>query len=193
MARIVTLIVAATVVVVTGVTPSTAQDKPAMDKKMAEMMKNTEPGEQHKLLDMFVGNWDIVVRFRYGGGPEREGKAASAAKWILDGRFIQQDFTSQIGQVTLQFVGFDNQKKKFFEVKMDNRDTGVLYTEGTASADGKTITNVGIRTDPMTGETNKLRTVTTIGDRDHYTVEWFLTGKDGKEEKTVTMIHTRRR
>ena len=72
-------------------------------------------------------------------------------------------------------------------------DASSSRTSRAASADGKVITNVGIRTDPLTGETNKLRIVTTIADRDHYTVEWFMTGKDGKEEKTVTMIHTRRR
>lgn len=94
--------------------------------------------------------------------------------------------------MTLQFLGYDNQKKKFFEVKMDNMDTGVLYTEGTMSDDRKVITNVGIRTDPLTGESRKLRIVTTLADKDHYTVEWFQPDSEGKEERRVTMIHTRK-
>ena len=76
---------------------------------------------------------------------------------------------------------------------MDNMDTGVLHTEGSISADEKVITNIGERTDPLTGKTGRLRTVTTIIDKDHYTLEWFLTGADSKEQKTVTLIHTRKK
>ena len=94
--------------------------------------------------------------------------------------------------MTLQFIGYDNQKKKFFEVKMDNMDTGVLFTEGTVSEDGKVISNAGNRTDPVTGETKRLRTVTTFLDRDRYTVEWFQVDGAGTEQKVVTMIHIRR-
>lgn len=64
--------------------------------------------------------------------------------------------------------------------------------EGTISADGKVITNTGDRLDPVSGKTNRLRTVTTITDRDHFTVEWYLTMDDGKKEKAVTMAHTRK-
>lgn len=171
---------------------SYAQEKGEKDKMMAEMLKATQPGERHKQLDGLAGSWDVVVRFKYGPGPERQGKASSEAKWILGGRFLQQDYQSESGQVTLQFVGYDNQKKQFLEVKMDNMDTGVLYTEGTISEDGKVITKVGNRTDPMTGETRRLRTKTTIIDRDHYTVEWFQADGGGQEQKVVTMIHTRK-
>ena len=30
-------------------------------------------------------------------------------------------------------------------------------------------------------------------DRDHYTLEWYTMGDDSKEEKTVSMTHTRRK
>jgi hypothetical protein len=164
----------------------------AQDKRMAEMMKNTQPGEHHKQLDVLVGRWEVIAKYKYGSGPERQGKATSEAKWILGGRFVQQEYKSESGQLTLQFIGYDNQKKKFFEVKMDNNDTGVLLTEGTISDDGKVITNTGERTDPLTGATGKLRAVTTIIDKDHYTLEWFMSGANGKEEKVVTLSHTRK-
>lgn len=169
-----------------------AQQKGEKTSNMQEMLKATQPSERHKQLESLAGNWDVLVRFKYGPGPEREGKASSEAKWILGGRFLQQEYQAESGQVTLQFLGYDNQKKKFFEVKMDNMDTGVLYTEGTMSDDRKVITNVGIRTDPLTGESRKLRIVTTLADKDHYTVEWFQPDSEGKEERRVTMIHTRK-
>lgn len=180
-------------VLVATATPSHAQQKPEENKKMAEMLKMTQPGDRHKQLDLLAGSWNVVVRFKDGPGPEREGKASAEAKSILGGRFIQQEYQAESGQVTLQFVGYDNQKKKFFIVKMDNKDTGVLHTEGMVSDDGKVITTVGDRTDPMTGETRRLRIVTTLNDQDNFTMEWFHAGADGKEQKVVTMIHTRKR
>jgi len=40
----------------------------------------------------------------------------------------------------LQMIGYDRQKKKVFEVKMDNMDTGVVHNEGTFADDGKQFT-----------------------------------------------------
>ena len=45
----------------------------------------------------------------------------------------------------------------------------------------------------MTGKRGKIRTVTTIVDPDHYTLEWFLIGDDGKGQKVVTLSHTRQK
>lgn len=184
--------IAIALVFILFMSPFESQVQQPDPKKMAEMMKATQPGERHKQLESLAGTWDVAVRFKYGGGPERQGKATSEAKWILGGRFLQQEYKSDSGQVTLQFLGYDNQRKKFFEVKIDNMDTGVLHTEGDVSNDGKVITNVGDRTDPLTGEQRRLRIVTTIVDKDHYTVEWFMRDQEGNEEKTVTMMHTRR-
>jgi Protein of unknown function (DUF1579) len=170
----------------------------SQERRTSEMegTNPTQPGKYHKLLGVLAGSWDVTVKFKYGSGPERENKANSEAKWVLGGRFLEQEYTADLGGMPLfitQYVGYDNQRKKFFEIKFDNMDTGVLHTEGAISDDEKVITNVGERTDPMTGKSGRLRTVTTITDKDHYTVEWFLTGTDGKEQKTVTLIHTRKK
>lgn len=159
----------------------------------AEMLKATQPGEHHKQLESMAGSWDVVVKFKYGPGPERQAKAMCEAKWILGGRFLQQQYENESGQSVLQFVGYDNQKKKFSMTKMDNMDTGVLSAEGSISEGGKLITLVGDRTDPLTGKTSRLRIAITLTDQDHYNVEWFQTGENGKEERVVAMEHTRRK
>ncbi|HMG36113.1 MAG TPA: DUF1579 family protein [Blastocatellia bacterium] len=163
------------------------------NQQMTDTMKAMQPGEHHKQLDGLAGSWDVMVKFKYGPGPERQSHATSEALWILGGRFIQQVYKNESGLEVRQFLGYDNQKKKFFEIKLDNMDTGVLRTEGTISEDGKVITNIGERTDPMTGQTTRLRTVTTIIDRDHYTLEWYQSAGGEKEDKVVTMLHTRKK
>ncbi len=47
--------------------------------------------------------------------------------------------------------------------------------------------------DPVTGKPYKLRTVTTIVDPGHFTLEWFRIEDGGKENRVVSMTHTRRK
>jgi hypothetical protein len=153
------------------------------------------PGKVHQQMEPMVGSWDVDVTYIFGGR-ENHGKAKCEAKWILDGRFLEQEYKSSImGQpfTVLQHLGYDNKKKKTIELKMDNMSTAVQHNEGTISEDGKTITNEGESLDPMTGKAVKLRTVYTIVDSDHFKLEWFMVGADGKAEKIVSMTHSRRK
>jgi hypothetical protein len=151
-----------------------------------------KPGIGHHRLDSLVGNWDVAVRFRYGGGPERTGRANATIGWTLDGRVLREEYHAESGQETLQLYGFDNQRGAYYLIKFDNFDTGVLHAEGGVSADGRTITTIGNRVDPMTGKSALVRVVLTLVDRSHFTSEWYVRTPDGKEERTVLMEHTRR-
>jgi uncharacterized protein DUF1579 len=153
------------------------------------------PGKVHKQMEPMAGNWDVDITFVINGH-ENHGKVTCEAKWILDGRFLRQEYHSSLmgkPYTVIQHLGYDNQKKKIIELKMDNMSTGIMHNEGIISDDGKTITNEGEIQDPATGKTSKLRTVYTIIDPDHFTLEWFMIGADGKAEKGVSMTHTRRK
>jgi hypothetical protein len=153
------------------------------------------PGAVHKQLDVLTGKWDVEVTYILNG-KENRGKAQCESRWVLDGRFLQQEYRSQLlGKpfVVLQHLGYDNQKNKTIEIKMDSLSTGVLHNEGSISKDGKVISNEGESLDPRTHQKFKLRTLTTIIDPDHYTLEWLRPGADGKDEKLVSMKHTRRK
>jgi len=181
------------IVVGAVVAPAVVRSQEGGDK--AGAMKADVPGPIHQRLDDLAGTWDVVVRYKMGD-KQHEGKATCEAKWILDGRFLQQDYNSQFqGKPfhVVQLLGYDNPRKKTIEIMMDNRSTGVLHNEGSISEDGKVITNSGESLDPMTGRPYKLRTVTTIVDGDHFTLEWFRTDDGGKEDGVVSMSHTRRK
>jgi hypothetical protein len=153
------------------------------------------PGPVHLRLDDLAGSWDVTVRY-YLGDKEHEGKASCDAKWILDGRFLQQIYKSRFQgkpYEVIQLLGYDNVGKKTIEIKMDCMSTGVLHNEGSISEDGRVITNIGKSLNPATGKPYKLRTVTTIVDHDHFTLEWFGTEDGGKESKVVSMSHTRKK
>jgi hypothetical protein len=166
----------------------------ADDKKEQAIQANEDgPGQVHKQLDVLAGTWNVAIKFKLGV-EEHEGKARCQAHWILDGRFLQQDYTSRFqGRPfsVLQLLGYDNQKKKTIEIVLESRATGVKHSEGSISEDGKVITNQGEVRDPVSGNIYQLKTVTTIKDNDHFTLEWCRLGDDGKEEKVVTLNHTR--
>src|SRR5262249_40377069 len=55
----------------------------------ASSAKQAPASEKHKKLDTLVGSWDVTVTFKLGS-KENKGTATCQAKWILDGRFVQQ-------------------------------------------------------------------------------------------------------
>jgi len=158
-------------------------------------MKADEPGPIHQRLNELAGSWDVTVRYTMGD-KQHEGKATCEAKWILDGRFLQQEYHSRLQgkpYQVVQLLGFDNLRKKTLEIMMDNLGTGVLHNEGSISEDGKVITNLGETIDPVSGKPYKLRTVTTIVDRDHFTLEWFHADDGRNGSPVVSMSHTRKK
>jgi Protein of unknown function (DUF1579) len=153
------------------------------------------PGPAHQRLGDLAGTWDVTIRYKLGD-KEHEGKAKCEAKWILDGRFLQQDYKSNFqGKPfeVMQLLGYDSVAKKTIEIKLDNLSTGIMHNEGAISEDGRVITNFGKSLDPATGKPYKLRTVTTIVDHDHFTLEWFGTDDGGKESRVMSMSHTRKK
>ncbi len=181
--------------VATGLAMVTSAALAQDDKKQNQTDRPDLPGPVHKRLAELAGTWDVSTRYVIAD-KEREGKAICEAKMILDGRFLQQDYNSSFeGHPfhVLQLLGYDNTRKKSIEIMMDTMGTGVLHNEGTISEDGKVISNSGESIDPQTGKPSRLHTVTTIIDRDNFTLEWFQVDGAGKETKVVTLTHKRKK
>lgn len=155
----------------------------------------TPPTAEHQRLAPLVGQWDVAIKFKIGPDKFQNGTATCASAWILDGNFVQQEYRSQMnGQpfTVLQILGYDTMRKQFTELYLNSMDTAVMHNTGALTADGKTITLIGEHFDPFARRMAKLRTVYTVTDQDHFTLEWFQPNADGKEERVVTLTHTRR-
>jgi hypothetical protein len=116
-------------------------------------------------------------------------------RWILDGRFLQEDFNGEFMGKQFQGIGvtgYDNMKKKYVGSWIDSMSTGVFSSEGTADTDGKEFTFQGKMDDPMTGQKNKpFKWVVRILDADKHTFEMHdLTL--GEKSKTMEMTYTRK-
>ena len=179
-----------------------AEAMPGMtEEQMAKMKEFMTPNENHRVLDYFVGNWDYSMKWwMKPDAPPEESTGTSEAKWVLDGRFLEENVHGMsMGQPFegLMLVGFDNAKKVYNNIWLDNMGTGIMTSTATYDVGGKTFWEKGSHSCPITegGEKN-YRAQTVIKDDDHYTYEWFTSAPDdpaGKEFKAMEINYTRKK
>jgi hypothetical protein len=169
------------------------EHKMDMQEAMKIMKEMGTPGPIHAGLSKMVGSWTMNTKSWYDPAtPPRETVGTSEQGMVLDGRFLQQKITGDMmGPFTgIGFVGYDNFTKKFISTWMDSTSTAILFFEGTASRDGKTITMENHSENPLRGKMT-FRSVTKLIDDDHYAFELYGTDKSGKENKMMETLYTR--
>lgn len=198
------LLYGTTLILVTATITSTvvSQDKGKADekaKKEQEMMQKwTEfaaPGPNHKLLDPRVGKWNgEVTMWHEKDSPPETSACTAEAKWIYDGRYLQETVEGNFnGQTFLgqSWTGYDNMKKKFVWVWIDNMGTGLMNAEGTYEAKDKTFKYTYEHPDIMKGKYHKGRSVEKWTDNDHWVSEMHGADVEGKEMKMMEIKYTR--
>jgi hypothetical protein len=153
------------------------------------------PGEEHKVLDALAGTWDVTVRFPIGPGKHMEGSSRCEAHWVMEGRFVRLEYASEFAGKPLsivRYVGFDRHERKFVEVQFESTHTDVMHTEGSASADGRSITCSGTHVDVAIDKEVQVRTVTTFVDPKTFTLDVEYGEAGDAAAKTITLTHRRR-
>jgi hypothetical protein len=176
-----------------------ANDKKS-DPKMEEMMKKIEatgtPGPAHKALDPLVGDWNAEVKmFMDPSAPPSVTKATAKSTWILGGRFVQEEFKGEfMGKPFrgLSITGYDNMKKEYNNVWVDDMGTGMFISDGKAEDGAKVLTLEGTHACPETGELNKAaKQVVRVISRDKHVFEMHDPSK-GANSKTMEITYTRK-
>jgi hypothetical protein len=184
---------------VLSVSVAMPKEKQPAEKDMQAMMdtykKLATPGEPHKQLASLAGSWTTKTKeWMDPNKPPTESTGSCEDKALLDGRFLQQECTGEMmGQpyTGIGVHGYDNITKKYVTTWMDSMGTGIFVMNGTASADGKTITLHGSHPDPM-GGVMKHRAIWKLVDANTQTFEMYHKGKDGKEMKMMEITYTRK-
>jgi len=168
-----------------------------MDQKamMEVYMKLGTPGEPHKHLAALAGSWTTQTKeWMEPGTPPTEVSGSSDMKMLLGGRFLQQEFTSEMmGQpyTGMGITGYDNLRKKYVTIWLDTMGTGPFMMEGTGSADGKTITLKGQHAEPGGGHMTH-RAVWKIVDNNTQSFDMWGAHGGGKEMKVMEIVYTRK-
>jgi hypothetical protein len=175
----------------------------AADKKQKQMdpqammeayKKMATPGEPHKQLASLVGSWTTTTKeWMEPGKPPTESTGSAEMKLLLDGRYLQQEYTgNMMGQPYsgMGITAYDNLSKRYVSTWMDTMGTGIFVMEGTASSDGKTITLKGHHPEPGGGQMSH-RAVWKIIDSSNQTFDMYGS-HGGKEMKMMEMVYTRK-
>ena len=173
-------------------TPTAAQQ--AM---MEAWQKAATPGSNHKLLAGLTGQWTFATRMWMEPGTPPEASTGSAVYTsLMDGRFIQGEYTGTFGGMAFQglgLTGYDNVAKHFTATWADNMGTAIMLMTGTYDPASKTFTYKGDMDDVMKPGTKvKVRQTVKILSDDSHVMEWYES-RGGKEVKTMEITYTRQK
>jgi hypothetical protein len=162
---------------------------------MEEYKKLSTPGEPHKQLASVEGSWTTKTKeWMEPGKPPTEATGTAEMKMVLDGRFLQQEYSSTMMGQPYSGIGttaYDNLRKKYVTTWIDTMGTGIFTMEGTAGPDGKTITMKGQHAKPDGGQMTH-RAVWKIVDDNTQVFEMYGTHDHGKEMKMMEIAYTRK-
>ena len=176
------------------------QEMAEEQKKMMELWKKyTCPGEKHKHIEYFVGEWESIIK----SWPEPGKKFGVRTQEIkvesfFDGRFTKAHIktdASDVGMLleTIVINGYDNYKQEFFSITLSKQRTDFYLNTGKLDKTGKIRTDTTVRTDIFTGEEYRVKAITTIINRNKYTYEYYNIDPEGNEIKRMDITYTRKK
>lgn len=152
-------------------------------------------GDMHKMLASANGDWKAEMKFWMAPGAEPQVSTASCVnKMILGDRYQESTFEGTVMGMPFEgrgLVGYDNIKKTFNSIWIDNMGTGTMVSEGTYDEKTNTINFKGSSMDPMSGKEVKNREVYKMINDNHHVFELYSPGADGKEFKTMEINYRR--
>ena len=139
------------------------QDPQQATAEMAAMMEKarafTQPGENHKLLERFLGTWNTETRFNMGGQLTPPEKGTAETSWLMEGRWLKTEATGLLmGQPTQVFsiIGYDNFKMSYVITTVSSMDTAMIRSEGDLDPNTNALLLYGTLDEYLTGEHDKM-------------------------------------
>ena len=162
----------------------------AQDAAQKAMMDYMTPGKMHELLAKNVGEWKTTIKMWMQPGAEPTvTEGTSVGEMFLGGRYLQTKHSADFMGMPMQGIGidaYDNGKKIFISIWVDNFGTGVMTLEGKYDESSKTLTLAGKMFEPVSGKDMKVREVIKYINDGHQTMEMYQE-VDGKEFKSMEL------
>jgi hypothetical protein len=160
----------------------------------AAMEKYSMPRKEHEMLKAMAGSWTTTMRAWTGPGQPTESVGSAESKLILDGRFLQEDYSGTFfGRkfVGHGLTGFDLGKGRYVSTWADNLGTWFTTTEGSLDASGKVLTMTGENFNPAIGKNSPSKMVTRIESERRHVFEVY-DKMDGKDVKVMEIVYNRK-
>ncbi len=167
---------------------------------MAEMMerakKFTQPGEAHKLLERFVGDWRTETSFVMGGKVGKAQIGEQRCGWLMKGRWIECRVQGPLmGKPSESYtvIGYDNFKQSYRVMMVSSIDTAMNVSEGDMDPGGKALLTYGTIDEYLTGEHDKMvKYVWRFEGPDAYSMEVHDLPIGEKNTQVVSVKYTRK-
>ena len=173
-----------------------AKGPPSPDALLKALAEAGKPGAEHQKLQPFVGDWNLTVRvWTDPSQPPAEAKGTVERKWIMGGRFLQENVKTECHGKTFEglgLVGYDPGQKKFTAVRV----CGLCGTisHGLATCDGSGTKFVCTKEEccPLTGQKIQARDEIVVESNDRIVINSYRS-VDGKEIKAMEFVSVRKK
>jgi len=171
------------------------QMTPEQKAEMEAYMKAGTPGAPHQALASSAGNYDMKVKSWHDpAGIAMEDTGTAKRSMMLGGRVLFEEVSSTMMGAPFTghgMMGYDNVSGKYWSTWNDSMMTGLMVSEGTCDAQGKTCTFTGHWNDPVKKTPVKARMTTRWTSPTTQIFEMYGPGKDGKEMKMMEITYNK--
>jgi hypothetical protein len=174
--------------------PAMGNLTPEQQAQMQEWESFAKPGPQHEEFAKMVGKWTVEMEDYSAGDQPMKFQGESTFEMILGGRYLAHNYKGSM--MGMQFEGYglsayDNLKKKYVDIWLDNMGTGIYVSEGEENDQGE-IVYTGKMTMPGAGEITMKQVAKKIDDDTHsFAMYTLLPG--GGEKKVMAMTYKRKK
>jgi hypothetical protein len=170
---------------------------PEQQEMMKKFMEYSTPGEQHKMLATYAGNWTYTQKMweKPDSKPE-ESTGKSTMRMILDGKWLEQTIDGTAMGMPfkgLGYTGYNNVTKQYETIFLDSMGTGSMHGLGSYDAKTKTLKDQGEYTCPLSADKKReYRSEWKFNDKNTMTFVMYGPGvKDEKEFKQMEIVYKR--
>lgn len=162
----------------------------------AEYQKRLKPEDKFEILGRFAGTWQGNLKAWLHGSPPREAavKDTLEAKWILNDRFLDTHFTTELGPEVSRgrvTMGYNGATRQFYRIFLADWDPRGTLSTGAYIRSKNALVFQGMEHDPVSGDSFEKRDVFTFVDKDKIFYEQFYSFADGSEIKVIEGHYTR--
>jgi hypothetical protein len=176
---------------------SVAEDTkaPPSPKELLKALEEAgKPGPEHKKLQPFVGDWNVTAKlWTDPSQPPAEAKGTVQRKWIMEGRFIQENAKIECGGKSFEalgLLGYDGAPKKYTMVRACGFCGALLHRTATLNDSGNKFECATDDCCPITGQKVHGRDEIVIESNDRIVINVYKT-IDGKELKVQEIVSVR--
>ncbi len=157
-------------------------------EEMQRMMSLIQPGPLHERLAKLAGSWKATTKMWEGPGEPLLGAGTITFEIVLGGRYLIGRHVGTYRDMPFEGMsidGYDNGKKEYFSLWLDNFGTGVMRLTGQPTAEGHGINLAGTMFDPMRMQETKVREEVRYEGEKKFVMTMYMDNPDGSGEMKV--------